>query len=547
MADYLVDKNRGSDSNNGISAPKQSISFLASTTLNSGDNVLFAADSVFTDAPTGIGTVAGTKAAPVTFGRYFPTGVNTGRPTFSYLRSMAAGDWTWDAVFNGWYFSPGYSPGESSYIKLGGQHWGYFHFGVSALDGDDYEWALSGAGAGTKLYLWAPESTNPTDYYGSVDFAPSARGQLIFSSDGAYVVIEGLHVEGGSALTLIYSSSGTREYVVRDITAYNCAGILSVNTDTGGALSLTVDRCEGHLSPGAMIFAFPTSGVGIAKFHATNNVFSGAGHAWTQGAIYTKVRNADQLIAWNDISDCPHGAGYGVYDGCGIYAETGSGQVRVIGNILSRMHLGAIDNSGRNAVWSGNVFVDVKSALKLDDEASVGSTDHKFLCNTIIRSGSAEYPSLGIEESGNGWRAVKNLNALVANNLFVAASGASSLYAITTPTSGTGSIANNLAYGFAGLAINSSGGAASPTPTGTGTSNPLLDDSYRPRAGSPCLEAGTRIADVVLKDFYGKDITKTPDIGAVQVYPARAASAARGVITRSASTRTASGRRAAYG
>lgn len=515
MADYLVDKNRGSDSNDGISAPKQSISFLASATLNSGDNVLFAADSVFTDAPTGIGTVAGTKAAPVTFGAYFPTGVNTGRPTFSYLRSMAAGDWTWDAVFNGWYFSPGYSPGESSYIKLGGQHCGYFHFGVSALDGDDYEWALSGSGAGTKLYLWAPESTNPTDYYGSVDFAPSARGSLIFSSDGGYVVIEGLHVEGGSALTLIYSSSGTREYVVRDITSRHSAGILSVNTDTGGALSLTVSGCQGHGSPGAMLFAFPTSGVGIAKFHAVCNTFSGAGQAWTQGAIYTKVRNADQLIAWNDISDCPHGAGYGVYDGCGIYAETGSGAVRVIGNRLSRMHLGAIDNSGRNAVWSGNVFVDVKSALKLDDEASVGSTDHKFLCNTIIRSGSAEYPSLGIEESGNGWRAVKNLNALVANNLFVAASEASGAYAVTTPTSGSGSIITNLAYGFAGLGIASNGGAASPTPTGTVTSDPLLDSSYCPRSGSPVIGAGTYLKSA--RHMGGKRMSQvSPDIGAYQ-------------------------------
>lgn len=79
------------------------------------------------------------------------------------------------------------------------------------------------------------------------------------------------------------------------------------------------------------------------------------------------------------------------------------------------------------------------------------------------------------------------------------------------------------------------------------TSDPLLDASYRLGAASPCLNAGTMIDGVVLKDFYGKDIVASPDIGAMQVYAARSAIASRSAITRSSITRNQSGDRAPYG
>jgi hypothetical protein len=69
------------------------------------------------------------------------------------------------------------------------------------------------------------------------------------------------------------------------------------------------------------------------------------------------------------------------------------------------------------------------------------------------------------------------------------------------------------------------------------TSDPLLDASYRPSSSSPCVDAGTQVAGVVLRDFYGKEINGTPDIGAVQRYAARSASTARTESTaRTAST-----------
>lgn len=138
----------------------------------------------------------------------------------------------------------------------------------------------------------------------------------------------------------------------------------------------------------------------------------------------------------------------------------------------------------------------------------------------------------------------------VVNSLFVKYPGSTDTQpAIETPeTAAAGSqIATNCIYGFTDTVLAYDGGAAAPTATGTITDDPLLDASYRLGAGSPCINAGTLLADVVLKDFYGKDIDDTPDIGAMQVYAARSAIASRSAITRSAITRSAHGKRAVYG
>jgi len=80
------------------------------------------------------------------------------------------------------------------------------------------------------------------------------------------------------------------------------------------------------------------------------------------------------------------------------------------------------------------------------------------------------------------------------------------------------------------------------------TVDPVLNEEFVPSASSPCVNAGTLVDGVVLKDYYGKDITVSPDIGAVQRYAARNASTARGAsAARSAVTRNAVSDRAAYG
>jgi parallel beta-helix repeat protein len=90
-----------------------------------------------------------------------------------------------------------------------------------------------------------------------------------------------------------------------------------------------------------------------------------------------------------------------------------------------------------------------------------------------------------------------------------------------------------------GNAENVSAGSGQSLTVGTNnvTDDPLLDASYRPSSSSPCVDAGTQVAGVVLRDFYGKEINGTPDIGAVQRYAARSASTARTESTaRTAST-----------
>lgn len=102
-------------------------------------------------------------------------------------------------------------------------------------------------------------------------------------------------------------------------------------------------------------------------------------------------------------------------------------------------------------------------------------------------------------------------NCVVKNNAFVGDG-----YSVYDQTAVAWSVEDyNIFYGFTSGTSNHTLGANSST------ADPLLDASYRPMAGSPCLAAGTRVSGVRLRDFYGKEIDDVPDIGAVQRYAAR--------------------------
>lgn len=111
-------------------------------------------------------------------------------------------------------------------------------------------------------------------------------------------------------------------------------------------------------------------------------------------------------------------------------------------------------------------------------------------------------------------------NCVVKNNVFVG--DGYSVYDLTATAWSAEDY--NCFYGFASGASNHTLGANSIT------SNPLLDDSYRLQAGSPCLNAGTYISGA--RDFAGRKLKRTPDIGARQYYAERGSvSPARSLVS----------------
>lgn len=549
MAEYTIDFNRGNDSNDGITAPWKNLSKLAGTFAN-GDIVILDDESTWDFAIDGR-QVLGTLNTRFTLTRSGTNGSQ--KPTLRRKPEVAAGSWTYDVGNNGWYYDIGFVPGVMTGMILGGEHWAQRQEAALPLTTADYCWKESG----NRVYLYAPAGQDPTTYYGGVVMCSGDRGLLTFSGDGNDVLVDGIAFDDYGLGILLYANTGVRQYTVRNCET-NGGKLVHVNTDTAGTLTAIIEYNRCRIAPCAFIQTLGS--VGQGKHIIRYNDLATCNLGYPQGAIYLQNRDAGALVYGNLIEDAKWGSPYHTIDGCAIYTETGANNTVVFGNRVRNCHVAFQDNSGRTSTWTGNVVENCWAAMRVGDEQGNNATKHRFLNNTCINMAYPIPPYGPTTASGIGWRTIDltSDDYTIANNIFTKYPGSSDAQpAIETPESAAGgsSIANNLIYGFDAMVQNYLGGAASPTPTGTLTDDPLLDASYRPIPesspgagdGSPCLEAGTRIADVVLKDFYGKDITKTPDIGAVQVYPARAASAARGVITRSASTRTASGRRAAYG
>ena len=530
MAEHKIDFNRGSDSNDGISAPWKNISKLASATaLTSGDSVLLADDSEWNlTAHTTVNSGwTGTRGAPITIGKYSPLSASNSKPKITYARSIAANEWTYDAGSNAWYMQwhASLNVGTDSYIKLGGE-WGLCQADDALpLETRDRAWKNGDTPNGGKVYVYAPAGTNPTDYYGSVEFAPQAIGVFHFNSNGGFVIVEDLSVQGGP-LASLYSSSGTREFLLRRIAFDDVGSCVRQFSETSGSLILGVEDCEFSRGGAAYITTVATSGAGFGGFRATNNRFMGGGIALSRGNIYLQARgNGVSYVASNRFDGPTWGAGFTPLDGCAVYAEVGASNVVVVGNIVRNAFCAFQDNTGRSTTWMGNIAIDCNAMMKCTDVEAVGAADHRFYNNSGIRLGAPVETLSGHTVGGIGWHSYEDLACDLRNNLFTKHPDAPANPAIEVGTSATGTIANNAAYGFSTL-VETYQGAASPiTATGTVTSDPLLDSSYRPTANSPCIGAGTYLANA--RHFGGKRMSPvSPVIGAHGYY------AARDVVTR---------------
>jgi len=235
---------------------------------------------------------------------------------------------------------------------------------------------------------------------------------------------------------------------------------------------------------------------------------------------------------------------------------------QIVGNMVERCgyegmahHTGAANN-----VFSGNIVYNCGTAgTNANGFVGRGTGVFRLYNNTIVagplsRQGNRMVSLVATGVTGylanniiamigasvNRYVEIFDANAelfLFQNNVYFGANGTTNPFSINNGSSRT--FAQWQALAALGGGTQDVGGEVS---------DPLLDASYRPSSSSPCIDAGTQVAGVVLRDFYGKEINGTPDIGAVQRYAARNDSAARGTsAARSAVTRNTSNDRAPYG
>jgi hypothetical protein len=528
MAEYKIDFNRGDDSNNGTSAPWKNLSKLAALTPAAGDIISLASDSIWPIESRILlpAHTNGTRSSPILFTSYDPAGATGTKPTVVFRKTLAAGDFTYEAGSNGWYFDTSAMVGTGSlswtcFVRLGGEdglRQESFTPNVTPLESIDLTWQSSAR----LFYVYAPAGTNPVDYYGSVEFGHSS-GALAFVNSGNFVIFDGLKASDGGTLVSLYASSGVRNVIFRNIESDDATATIRTLHDTGSNLTVDVEDCRFNESQSVHIATF-SNGALSGGFSVRNSRFVGGNRGYPQGQVYLQTRLGSNIVSGNVFSGARYGTVHHQADGCAVYAEGGADNVIVTGNQVTDTYLAFQDNSGRGAVWAENLIANCQAAIKVTDETNVGSTNHRFYNNTcLVGAGIQQQGPLAI--SGTGWRCYKAsgsaMTVNVRNNIIWDQRTGGNTYgaAILTPqVTYTGTFANNCLRGFPATGAAEFGGTE-PTVTGSVTDDPLLS-GYRLTASSPCRGAGVYIPGA--KHFGGNSMSVvSPDIGAFRYFAER--------------------------
>lgn len=379
-------------------------------------------------------------------------------------------------------------------------------------------------------------------------------------------IITHTYAGGGSPRALFFDAG---DNVAEDLIFMDCEGG-AISTNGAAGASLTVRRCEGYR-------------IGMGRASSTGT-FIGAGYSTTidrvliedcigescgDDSVFLKASQQVKIInstfrfpsAFNSLGDCIQVEGACadfLVQNCylennkdakqgAIQSNGTSGFTRYIGNTFVGP-TGTVSNfqscySDQPALIAGNLFRTKRIAILIKgggvitgnlilfsgesteaiyDENVVGGSS-LIVNNTIVLADGVTNTAEAIDKKDN-------TTSRVHNNIIVGAWAQGMLLHSSAATE-----SHNYVYGATYFALNESFAQRTPG-TGSSTNDPLLDANYRPTADSPCIAAGTRIADVVLKDFYGKDITDVPDIGAIQAYAARTDTTRTASSARTAST-----------
>lgn len=521
--DYLIDFNRGNDSNNGYDAPWKNLSKITSVTAAAGDNFLLANDSEF-DIASRILLSSGngwssTVGTPIRFDKYYPlSAATTQRPIIRKRASIAGGSWTYSAPNNAWYVDMANTVSAYAYVKVAGE-WATRTDNALPLDSHDGRWSNSGS----RVYVYAPSGTNPTAYYGEVVIGgDSSDSPFVLSSVGGnpgvrHMEFAGWRFEEGCGI-YIFNSVGTRQYRIHDMEADDVGCPFYLLTQTAGSVDLEIYDCVLRNGGTTLISAYAQGGVGISRWKVRDNDLADFNFGYPQGGIYSQVPGAE--IDHNVVAGAIYGVNGKSSDGAGIYVETGADDNLVTRNVVSNSYLAFQDNSGKTTTYSGNIIEGCYAALKVTDASGHQAVDITWTHNTQIDAGTPITPNAG-SVAGIGVVAftatTPGMIFTLKNNILTKHSAAAAAYAFELPTNATGAIANNCAYGFAGMAEIYGGGTSPITPTGNTFVDPRLDSRYFPLEES-IRDSGEGLGGF---DYYYLPFRASPTLGAVQYEAAR--------------------------
>lgn len=535
MVTRFYDNNRGSDSNDGLTPETalKSLTLIDDAAAAAGDMYLLADDSAWDyDIATRIvppNTWMGTRSNPVVIGKYSPSSQSPSsqKPLIRWNRRIAANEWTYSAPNNAWAFTSPNNVGALCLLRLsGGWSASYVDAGLPLASVDGRYFA-----SGTTLYLYAPSSTNPTDYYGEVLLSTNA-GFITISTGRRWVVVEDLAFEDTGTGILGFSDASATETgcIARGISGHTVSGLVRMATGaSAGALRGFIQACE--ISDwGAVAFnAFSAGNTGFLELDISRNRIDDGMHCYSQGAIYLQARSPDfgAQVHHNRITRARYGSRDKIFDGCAIYAETGSDNADIYANLIEDCYVAMQDNSGRGNRWRSNIVRNCWTAMRASDQNGNNAMNLTFEGNACIVGDSRLSPAYGAGHNDNGLRVYKESGTAVElnirNNVFVKRGEQSARAAVLTPqVAWSGSLDNNAYVGFPAFARREYSPFTLESASGTVSTDPMLDSvTHRPLPGSPLIGAGAYVGKLL--DASGKRFARQPSIGAFEFVKPRAA------------------------
>lgn len=527
MTTYYIDVFRGNDSWDGLyptyiggtsgpwANPKTKIN---NTTVSSGDQVLIANDSVYTLPWTNSSINPHSSFVGVTIGAYYPfSQASKELPTFIWNYKIQASDWTYSAPDNSWYYTPPFTINQTCLLKINNTWLPSCVDSTFPLDSVDGRYGIKSG----LLYMYAPSTQDPTTYYGEILFSMSAHGVFTIGA-GRDIILQDLKFQDTAVGVLTFSTTGASTSVIRRIYADTCSGIFTINGPAGSAVTTEIYDC--HItnfgSYGIAVNANGTDGVIKADIH--NNYISNGVHNNAQAGIYIQARHSSGkptcFVHHNFVENARYQTRDKLFDGCGIYTETGSDNAKIYNNTIRNCYLAFQDNSGRSAYFSGNLVYNCHAFIRITDASTVGSTDCHITNNTAINLNTPITPEFETDSRGVGVYC-SNLSGAkleVINNLFTARPSSTKAAVLVPDTPGTSTIDHNWFYGFSNVAAKvSDNGTSTVTPTNSTTTDPsaylysngrLKEKNYTTASPNPIASSGTSLKGSLINGRQGTEI-----------------------------------------
>jgi hypothetical protein len=556
VADYFIDKNRGNDANTGVSKDlawqtlEKFRAVASAGGIAAGSNVLLESSSVFAESRYlrfGTGTselLNGTAAARTTIGKYDYSSQYSGHPRVSYVVTPVSGDWTFDGTFGLWYINPPihYANNNQQWgghprVTINGRLCPIVRYQSSSftrgnLPAQDYEVFTYEATQPGRLYVYSPVGVNPSDYYGagSIKASSTQRGVFSFSRCGSYLTIQDIELFESGKLATIYSDATSLGDIIGFQLLNNVGtriGVLADFTSLDGAKKISQLDVSGNRIQSAAGYGFHLSGYfDVARIRS--NWHSGGNLARSDGgAVYIQGDSAAAMtgvvVSDNYYEFMAANTKGSESDGCAIYCEVRSANVKIERNTIKDCHWALQDNSGRSNTWVSNLAINCDKLIKISDanNLNAGGETTKVYGNTAILRGNywQTYGSVdyGVQAMKGPSVAAANYTFDLKNNVMMmekADATRPNATAFGIESGATLIQSGNAFYGWDKLRTIV-GGTTELGLSGAITSDPLLSSAYRPLPGSPLIGAGTHLGYV--RDLDGKQRPNPPSIGAYDV------------------------------